>query len=168
MSLADRLTEFEDTLNTTLAQSVQAVVHATRNRLLGAQQIADLSSALMEMYPAHFNMSDGDIDDPEYGADFDLSKVINDQIRMIEAIKRKVTNSNGSIKDDVSVKEARELITSSSSVIQQLMKHQKDLININRQQALEASVIKAVKTLPQDAQTEFFNTLEDLLEGADG
>lgn len=161
MSLqANRFNEFEQAINTTVQQSVVAVMQAATNHALSAQQIADLSRCLREAYPNNFNSGAVPVDDPEYGADFDLTAEINSQIRIVRALRSKVLSDNGSIKEDVSIRDARELITSGGAMLRDLVKYHERTVNLNRMRMVESATIEAIKTLPEDSQQQFFELLE--------
>lgn len=165
-TLAHKVDQFEAAIKSSLATAVTHVVEAITNRLLSAKQLTDLSTALKTSYPGFFELQEGELDDPEYGADFDLTSEINQQIRLVRAMRSKVLGENGHLKNEIPVREARETITSSNAMIQQLMKHHKDVMNMERMRAVETATIEAVKTLPDEQQAEFFGRLESLLAEA--
>lgn len=157
---------FEQAINTDLQSAVSTVVHACHNRVLSAHQIASVVEAIRTTYPTYLGGSHSGepVSSWEYGDDFDVAEVINDQLKVVSAIKEKVIGSDGRIKDDVSHRDARELLTSINTVIPQLVKHKESVINMRRLQAIESAVIATTRELGEEVRTKFLKTLETLLQ----
>ena len=161
--------DFEDTLNTDLVVSVSTVVEAAAARVLTSVHLDVLLKALTDSYPDTFakagTASAGrGTEDPEYGADFDLVQEMNDQIRVVRALRNKVIDpETGAIKGDHSARDAKELIGSSNTMLASLMKFHDKIVNQDRVRAIEHATIEVVKTLPKESQEKFFEALEQAL-----
>lgn len=70
--------------------------------------------------------------------------------------------STQSLAED-SVGELSKLISTSTTLFTLLMKHQRELINMDRLRKIEVAVCKALEELPAETQQVFFGTLEELL-----
>lgn len=70
--------------------------------------------------------------------------------------------STQSLAED-SVGELSKLISTSTTLFTLLMKHQRELINMDRLRKIEVAVCKALEDLPAAKQQLFLSTLEELL-----
>ena len=103
-------------------------------------------------------------DQQDYDANFDLSKEINEQLRAIRAMRQQVFNSNHTIKDGISAREVKEVVTSSSTMINTLMKHHQTVQSMERHRAVEAATIDALKELEKDRGAEVLNRFFEIFE----
>ena len=99
-----------------------------------------------------------------YGADFDIKNEINDQIKMVRAMRKDVLGADGNVRGGKSLRELKEVISASTTLTQLIMKSHETILNHDRQRAMETAMHEALKTLPKEAQDIFFDTLGLLLE----
>lgn len=123
--------------------------------LLTEDQLLDLHAILSHYLPQV----------ADYGADFDFTVEIGAQIAAVKAMRSKVMSANGTLKDAVSTREAKEVLSASTTLLTTLMKHHDKIVNFDRQRALEEAVKAAVQTLPENARDAFFAELERRLGG---
>lgn len=162
-SQASKFDQFEDTIRTDVHTAVSLVIQSALNKVLTGQQLADLSTALQNAYPKVFCNSNTPIDDPGYGADFDIASEINDQIRVVRALRSTIVDEDGSLKDGIAPREAKEMISAGSTMLASLMKFHEKVINQDRMRAVETATIDTIKTLPEQQQDDFFAALESAL-----
>lgn len=146
--------DFENKTNlSTLDTEVEMI--AVNHHLLRADQV----SVLLAAVESHI-----DRDEVEYGADFDIKDEINSQIQMVRAMRRSVLAEDGKIKMDVATRDLKEVMAAGTTLTNLLMKSHEQILNADRQRAMETALKSAVSTLDKDAQAQFFDTLESLLE----
>lgn len=150
------LKEFFEPARTHLDDAVEEILN--HPDALTDEQLTDLHAILQHYLPEAVH----------YGADFDFTQEITAQITSIRALRLKVMRPNGTLKEDVTTREAKEVITASASLLQQLMKHHDKIQNFERQRAIEEATTQAIKTLPSEVQQKFFDTLKELLTRLEG
>ena len=95
-----------------------------------------------------------------YGADFDLSAEIGEQITLCRAMRGRLIDSEGKLNERFSAKEAKEILSASNSLNQTLMKFQKEITNFQRLMQVENAMKKAIANLPRENQEIFADDLE--------
>lgn len=171
MALNNGIRKFEQSESATalvkeLVNAVNLICESADTGVLSHQQVELLAHKLPEAYPEAFRGLGADmpIEDPNYGADFDMSTEVNDQIRTVRALRSMVLDENGSIKQGYSARDAKELISASGTLLGSLMKFHDKIINQSRMRMVEQSTVEVIKTLPDEAQALFFETLKAKLE----
>ena len=156
---------FERNLNAEIAAAISVVEEAANAKCLSQVHLSHLSSTLAEAYPSHFGTASsygGGLDDPEYGADFDMVEEVNEQIKAVRALRASVMDpETGGIRQDKSTRDVKEIVSSSSTLLTWLMKFHEKIIYQDRMRALEQATIEVVKDLDQQAQDKFFSVLEE-------
>lgn len=99
----------------------------------------------------------------QYDANFNFTEEINEQIKAIRAMRGAVIEPSGKVVQGASVREIKEVVTASSTLLQTLLKTHEQVQSFERQRAIETAVIKLVRGLSEEAQAEFFKTLEEEL-----
>lgn len=151
-------------LTAALVDAVNTVAEAAANQILSHQQVMLLADVLPHGYPDQFSTKGARaVDDPNYGADFDLAKEMNEQIRVVRALRNMLTDEDGNIVKGTSPREAKELISTSGTMLQNLMKFHDKIMNTDRMRMIEQATIAAVKTMPVDQQEIFYSHLEKSL-----
>lgn len=146
--------DFENKANlSTLDTEVEMI--AVNKHLLRKDQVSLLLAAVEHLI---------DRDEVGYGADFDIKDEINSQIQMVRAMRRSVLGEDGKIKTDVATRDLKEVMAAGTTLTNLLMKSHEQILNADRQRAMETALKKAVETLDKPAQDRFFDTLETLLE----
>ena len=125
--------------------------------LLKDDQLADLHTILSHYLP----------EDNGYGADFDFKQEISAQLNAIRAMRQKIMNVNGTIKDGTTIREVKECLAAANTLTTALMKNHEKIMNFDRQRALEQATIAAVDKLPEEAKAIFFEELNNRLEQLD-
>jgi len=149
-----------------LVNAVNLICESANTGVLSNQQVELLAHTLPEAYPEAFEGqgAGASVEDPNYGADFDMSVEVNDQIRTVRALRAMVINENGTIKTGYTARDAKELISASGTLLGSLMKFHDKIINQSRMRMVEQATIEVIKTLPEDSQVKFFETLKIKLE----
>lgn len=140
--------------DTHLASCVETILRKADR--LSPSQVHDLMTIL-----THYS---DDSDSFQYGADFDLKEEITAQIRAVRALRGKVLLPSGQLHPDIEPREAKEIITTGSTLISTLMKYHEQIVNMDRQQAVETAIIDTVKLLNQKYQEIFFDKMKENLE----
>lgn len=102
-----------------------------------------------------------------YGADFDVSAEIGEQIALTRAMRARLISEEGKLNEHFSAKEAKEIMGASNALNQTLMKFQAQITNFQRLIKVENAVKAALSTLPREAQELYLKVLEEQLQ-ADG
>lgn len=155
---------FEQNLGAEIASAINVVEEAAIARCLTHHHIAHLQAVLAEAYPNHFSNSTpgGTVEDPEYGADFDMIEEVNEQIKAVRALRSSVLDPvTGQVRDDKSSRDVKEIVSTSATLLTSLMKFHEKIINQDRMRALEQATIEVVKDLSPEAQEKFFTALEE-------
>ena len=104
------------------------------------------------------------VQEVSYDASFDLAGEMASQIQAVRAIRAHVFDERGSIKEGISSREAKEVISSGSTLLASLMKYHKDVMNMDRLRKLEQSVVEALKEVDPDLQEDVMQRLEERME----
>lgn len=99
-----------------------------------------------------------------YGADFDVSSEIGEQITVVKAMRARLIDEEGRLTARFSAKEAKEILGASNALNQTIMKFQKEITNFQRLIMVENAVKAALDTLPREAQEAFLASLNEQLE----
>lgn len=99
----------------------------------------------------------------EYGAGFDLAGEVEAQIAAVRAVRATVIGSDGRILPGISSREAKEVISSGSTLLTTLMRFHEKVQNLDRLRKLESSVLDALREVDPDLQEEVIKRLEDKL-----
>lgn len=101
-----------------------------------------------------------------YGADFDVSAEIGEQITVVKAMRARLIDADGRLTERFSAKEAKEILGASNALNQTIMKFQKEITNFQRLIMVENAVKKALDTLPREAQEAYMVALNEQLQNA--
>jgi len=103
-------------------------------------------------------------DTQEFDSEFDLSQELTNQLKALQSIRDRIFSSDGRIKEGSSVKEAKDFMSSSGSLLQMLQKSRSELINIDRMQAIEEATIDTMRELGEDVIDDFSARLKEKLD----
>ena len=101
--------------------------------------------------------------DTEYGPDFDMGAEVRMQIAAVRAMRNSVM-PGGVARAGVPVREMKEVVTASSTLLTTLLRTHEKVMSYDRQRAIEEATVAAVQTLPDEAKALFFKQLEEALE----
>lgn len=102
-----------------------------------------------------------------YGTGFDLGAEVEAQIQAVRAVRSTVMK-DGRIIDGVSSREAKEVISSGSTLLNTLMKFHEKVLNMDRLRMLEAAVIEVLGEESEDLRERVVESMEQKLEDASG
>lgn len=139
-----------------LGTAFETVVTAIKDELIPSYELRKI----LDVLPAQESVQGFD-------ANFDMGKEITNQLQALQAVRNKIFSSDGRIKEGQTVKDAKDFMASSASLLQLLQKSKSELINLERLQAIEEAVIDALKELGDDATELFLKKLEERLERID-
>lgn len=143
----------QQTNPSTLDSEVEMIV--VNHHLLRKDQL-DILGRCLDLYRAP--------EEVNYGADFDIREEINSQIGLVRMMRRNITTETGRLKTDTATRDIKEVIAAGTTLTTLLMKSHEQILNADRQRAIERAMNDAVKTLDKEAQDVFFNKLEELFE----
>jgi len=173
MAIRDFENQLEvNALSKELVYAVNQIMEAAETQVLSHQQVQLLAERLTDYYPDYFKnttsarsgVATTSEDDPGYGAHFDISNEVNEQIKAVRALRSLVMDDSGNINEGYTARDAKELIGSSNTLLGSLMKFHDKIINQNRMRLIEQATIEAVKTLPEEQQELFFTKLQSGLD----
>ena len=134
-------------------------------RFLGDAQAERLYEAMKKRLDVVVEVEEMAAPQVPYGADFDLSEEVGAQISAVRAIREEVFK-NGKIRGDITLREAKDVIASGSSLLSTLSKHHADIVNMGRLRGLEAAVIEALQEQDEEFKEKVMGLLEEKLEAA--
>ena len=137
-----------------IASAVETVVRNAQK--LSREQISYLLDALTLFVPREKQI--------EYSADFDFAEEVGQQIAAVRAMREKVMDPSGQIKDEYSARDVKEVLASSTTLLSTLMRFHEKIVSIDRQRAIEQATVEAIRSLPDEQQEKFFSVLEDQLQ----
>ncbi len=130
--------------------------------VMNPDQLTELAEELMSL--GVIKESD-DGEGVEYDAKFDLTEEIGMQLKMVHALRRKVM-VNGTIRSGVSAREVKEVVSTTSTMLNTLMKNHEKMMSMDRQRAVESSTISVLRELGNDGLVDkFFEKMGEALEG---
>lgn len=100
-----------------------------------------------------------------YGADFSMVAEIDDQIRTVRALREHVIQPNGRLREGMSPRDAKEVISASTTLLGTLMKSHEKILGFERQRAMESAVVAVLKGLGPEPKAQFFVEMERRMEG---
>lgn len=95
-----------------------------------------------------------------YGADFDISQEIGEQLAIAKAMRARLLDEEGRLNERFSAREAKEVMSACSTLIGVLMKSQQELLSFRRVLMVENATKRALDTLPREAQDAYLQELE--------
>lgn len=99
-----------------------------------------------------------------YGADFDLTAEVEGLIQSVRAMRNSVMTESGTVKEDVTPREMKEVVTSTASLMTLLMKFHEKLMSFERQRVLEQSTIAILREMGgQEIVDRFVEMMEEQL-----
>ena len=98
--------------------------------------------------------------DATYGADFDFSREIAEQLVAVRALRAQILAGNR-VREGVSSRDVRELISASSTLLSNLMKTHEKVQSFERQRKIEEALIEVLAEF--GLKDEFMRRLEEKL-----
>lgn len=98
-----------------------------------------------------------------YDANFSLADELQSQIMAVRAIRQRIMSSQGVISDDITTREAKEVISSGSTLLGSLMKYHEKVVNMERLRLLESAVIEALGEVQDDVKDKVLVKMEEKL-----
>lgn len=96
----------------------------------------------------------------EFDEDFNIRDELVIMMKMVKAVRNEVIDPAGRVKEGTTIQEVKSVLDSSLKLSSELNKVNKDLINQERMQAVEASFMEVVATFPKENQIEYIALLE--------
>ncbi len=103
------------------------------------------------------------IPETNYDATFDLGDEVEQQIKAVRAIRAQVFDEQGRMRADISSREAKEVISTGSTMLATLMKYHEKIMNMDRLRKLELSVMEALAEESKELQDRVLALLEEKL-----
>lgn len=98
-----------------------------------------------------------------YGADFSMAGELEAQIRAVRAVRDRIMSADGQLSKDISTREAKEVISSGSTLLSTLMKHHEKVVNMERLRLLESSVVEALTEVDEELKEVVLQVMEKKL-----
>jgi len=92
--------------------------------------------------------------------EFNLRDEMATQLQMVRAVRSSILNAQGGVRETTTVGEVKSVLDASMKLSQMLTKANKEIINIERIQAVEAAFLEVVSGFKEDEQKEFVEVLE--------
>lgn len=128
--------------------------------LLSEDQLRELTEELLSLGV----VKQSDEDEIVYDAQFDLGKEIELQLRTVHALRRKVMINNR-LRSGATTKEVKDVVSTTTTMLNALMKHHEKMLSMDRQRALESATISVLKELGDEAMiNKFFELMERALQ----
>ena len=106
--------------------------------------------------------------DVVYGANYDITAEVEGLIRAVRAMQNSVMHEDGKIRADVTPREMKEVVTSTTSLMNLLMKAHAQLMTFDRQRAVEQSTVDVLREMGGEEIVEnFVKMMEERLERAE-
>ena len=99
----------------------------------------------------------------DYDASFSVADELEAQILAVRAVRQRIMAADGSINRDISTREAKEVISSGSTLLGTLMKYHEKVVNMERLRVLEQSVIEALEHVDMEVKDVVLATMEEKL-----
>jgi len=111
-----------------------------------------------------FEILPASLDGQVFDADFSMAEEVTMQLTVLKAVRDKVISHEGKLVSGQTVKDAKDLIQSSASLLQLLQKLRNEIINSDRLKAVEDAVITTLKGKDEEVLLEFMDNLRENLE----
>lgn len=98
-----------------------------------------------------------------YGADFSMAEELQAQIAAVRAVRDRIMMRDGSLSTDISTREAKEVISSGSTLLGTLMKYHEKVMNMERLRLLEASVVEALGEVEEELRDQVLGIMDQKL-----
>lgn len=95
---------------------------------------------------------------------FDVAFEIREQIKAVKAMRQAIME-NGRLKEDVTAREGQALVSAASTLLNQLMKHQKEIVNMERVRRLEQAVIEILREEDEGLAQRVLDRFSSALDG---
>lgn len=92
--------------------------------------------------------------------DFNVKEELVMMMTMVKSVRNSILNPNGQLKRETTVPEVKSVLDASMKLSDMINKVNKDLINQERIQAVEASFMDVVNEFPKDQQLQYIKMLE--------
>jgi hypothetical protein len=100
-----------------------------------------------------------------YDANFSMADELRAQIMAVRAVRDRIMTVEGNLVADISTREAKEVISSGSTLVGTLMKYHEKVVNMERLRVLEQSVIEALVEADVDIRDQVLSIMEQKLAG---
>jgi len=109
----------------------------------------------------------------EYGANYDITAEVEGLITAVRAMQNSVMTPEGRMRQDVTPREMKEVVTSTTSLMNLLMKSHEKLMTFDRQRRLEQSTVDILRLMGdadwagkpgEEIVSEFVKMMEERLE----
>jgi hypothetical protein len=98
-----------------------------------------------------------------YDANFSMAEEIQSQIMAVRAVRNKIMNADGSLSRDITTREAKEVVSSGSTLLTTLMKFHEKVQNMERLRLLETAVVEVLEGVDEDVRDQVLHRMEEKL-----
>jgi len=155
---------YEDQLRERITVAIKEIENGAEQFHLTVEHAKYLLKILTDSHPELFT-NDGALSiSDEVEEEFDLTGEVNAQIRMVQALRRQVMTTDNRISEDYSPRDAKEVLSASSTMLNNLMKFRKEIKREESLRAIEDATVSAISELGSDVKDQFFEHLKVGLE----
>jgi hypothetical protein len=129
-------------------------------RMLTPEQKARLTKGLRLEGSAATRRRNGSV---VYDASFDVAGEVEQQINAVKAIRDAVM-PNGVLAEGISARDAKDVVTSGSTLLVSLMRFHKEIVNMNRLRNLERAVVEVLMEESPELRERVVARLAERLE----
>jgi hypothetical protein len=98
----------------------------------------------------------------KYGPEFNMKEEVEMQLLAVHAMRQFVL-PGGKIRPGTPIREVKEVVTASSTLLSTLMKSHREVLSFERTRSMEEATLVAIRTLPEETQELFFSELKQSL-----
>lgn len=98
-----------------------------------------------------------------YDASFSLAEELQAQITAVRAVRDRIMTKEGHLSEDITTREAKEVISSGSTLMSSLMKFHEKVVNMERLRLLETSVVEALEEVDGEVRERVLGKMEEKL-----
>lgn len=125
-----------------------------------AQQLLTRINTL-ELVPSVGNSNE----ETEYGANYDITIEVQGLIQSVRAMRNTVMDEQGRVKEGITPREMKEMITATTALMNLLMKSHEKLMTFDRHRSLEQATVDTLRELGgEEIVSRFVELMEQRLE----
>lgn len=99
-----------------------------------------------------------------YDANFSMADELQAQIMAVRAIRDRIMTADGQLSSEISTREAKEVVSSGSTLLGSLMKFHEKVVNMERLRLLESSVVEVLGEQDEEIKDMVLHKLEEKLQ----
>ena len=98
-----------------------------------------------------------------YDANFSMADELQSQIQAVRAVRERIMTRDGQLMSDITTREAKEVISSGSTLLGTLMKFHEKIQNMERLRLLETAVVEVLEETSEEVKEQVLVKMEEKL-----